>query len=147
MASSYKKIGVSFVLTFFILLSLVLNLVKIVLKPVWRILMGSRVPVVVRTPEDRFNGLEKVGYNFAPNYLRFVETCHHYYFIQECFSIDGGCGVQLPRVHYLDEGLHDGPVIVCLHGEPAWSFLYRKMIPVLVDAGYRVIVPDFIGKY
>ena len=62
------------------------------------------------------------------------------------FSIDGGCGVELPRVHYLDEGPRDGSVILCLHGEPAWSFLYRKMIPHLVSSGYRVIVPDFIGK-
>jgi len=91
--------------------------------------MGSRVPVVVRTPDDRFEGLEKLGYKFEPHYL----------------SIDGGCGVALPRVHYLDEGPRHGPVVLCLHGEPAWSFLYRKMIPVLVDAGYRVIVPDFIG--
>lgn len=91
--------------------------------------MRSRVPVVVRTPEERFAGLDKLGYNFAPNYL----------------SIDGGCGLQLPRVHYLDEGPRDGRVILCLHGEPAWSFLYRTMIPVLVKAGYRVVVPDFIG--
>ena len=62
------------------------------------------------------------------------------------YSIDAGCGVALPRVHYLDEGPQDGPVILCLHGEPSWSFLYRKMIPVLSKAGYRVIVPDFIGK-
>ena len=61
-------------------------------------------------------------------------------------SIDGGCGIEFPRVHYIDEGPRDGPVILCLHGEPAWSFLYRKMIPQLVSSGYRVIVPDFIGK-
>jgi len=91
--------------------------------------MGSRVPVVVRTPEDRFEGLHRLGYSFEPYYL----------------SIDGGCGIKLPRVHYLDEGPRHGPVILCLHGEPAWSFLYRKMIPGLVGAGYRVIVPDFIG--
>jgi len=91
--------------------------------------MGSRVPVVVKTPEDRFEGLHRLGYNFEPYYL----------------SIDGGCGIKLPRVHYLDEGPRHGRVILCLHGEPAWSFLYRKMIPGLVGAGYRVIVPDFIG--
>ena len=62
------------------------------------------------------------------------------------YSIDAGCGAALPRVHYLDEGARDGPVVLCLHGEPSWSFLYRKMIPVLTRAGYRVIVPDFIGK-
>ena len=60
-------------------------------------------------------------------------------------SIDAGCGVLLPRVHYLDEGPRDGNVVLCLHGEPSWSFLYRKMVPLLTGAGYRVIVPDFIG--
>ena len=60
-------------------------------------------------------------------------------------SIDAGCGVKLPRVHYVDEGPRGGRVILCLHGEPSWSFLYRKMVPILTEAGYRVIVPDFIG--
>ena len=59
--------------------------------------------------------------------------------------MQAGCGVTLPRVHYVDEGPKDGPVVLCLHGEPAWSFLYRKMVPPLVAAGYRVVVPDFIG--
>ena len=54
--------------------------------------------------------------------------------------------MSLPRVHYLDEGPRDGPAVLCLHGEPSWSFLYRKMVPVLTRAGYRVIVPDFIGN-
>ena len=62
------------------------------------------------------------------------------------YSIDAGCGLSLPRVHYLDEGPRDGPAVLCLHGEPSWSFLYRKMIPVLTRAGYRVIAPDFIGE-
>ena len=62
-------------------------------------------------------------------------------------SIDAGCGVKLPRVHYLDEGPRDGRVVLCLHGEPSWSFLYRKMVPVLSRKGYRVIVPDFIGQF
>lgn len=48
------------------------------------------------------------------------------------------------RVHYLDEGT--GPrTLLCLHGEPTWAYLYRKMIPPFVAAGYRVIAPDFIG--
>ena len=52
----------------------------------------------------------------------------------------------MPRMHYIDEGPKEGSkTILCLHGEPSWSFLYRKMVPVLVQAGYRVIVPDFIG--
>ena len=60
-------------------------------------------------------------------------------------SIAAGCAVTLPRVHYLDEGPREGRPVLCLHGEPAWSFLYRHMVPVLTRAGYRVIVPDFIG--
>ena len=54
--------------------------------------------------------------------------------------------MKLPRVHYLDEGPREGRVVLCLHGEPSWSFLYRKMVPVLSSHGYRVIVPDFIGQ-
>ena len=46
-------------------------------------------------------------------------------------------------MHYIDEG--EGPVVLLLHGEPSWSFLYRKMIPVLIKAGHRVIAPDLIG--
>lgn len=115
-----------------VLLSLVLiilnwlNLIKQVLQPVFRLLLGSRIPVVVRTPEDRFKDLQAVGYSFSSNYIHLLNG-------------------KLPRVHYLDEGPRDGPVILCLHGEPTWSFLYRNMIPSLVQAGYRVIVPDFIG--
>jgi len=117
------------VLTIALLILVILNIVKIIVKPIWSFLLGPRIPLVVRTPEDCFQGLDKVGYTFAPNYL----------------SIDAGCGVKFPRVHYVDEGPRDGRVILCLHGEPSWSFLYRKMVPILVAAGYRVIVPDFIG--
>lgn len=49
------------------------------------------------------------------------------------------------RLAYIDEGPEDGQVILCMHGEPSWSFLYRKMIPVFVEAGFRVIAPDLIG--
>jgi len=49
------------------------------------------------------------------------------------------------RIHYIDEGLHDAEVILLMHGEPSWSFLYRKMIPILVKAGYRVLAPDLVG--
>ena len=49
------------------------------------------------------------------------------------------------RMHYLDEGPADGDVVLLLHGEPTWSYLYRKMIPVLTEAGLRCIVPDLIG--
>ena len=47
------------------------------------------------------------------------------------------------RLAYIDEG--QGPVVLCMHGEPSWSYLYRKMIPILVEAGYRVLAPDLIG--
>ena len=78
-------------------------------------------PGVLRTPDERFQNLP--GFDFEPHYK----------------EIDGY------RVHYLDEGPSDGEVIVLLHGEPSWSYLYRKMIPVLTEAGYRAIVPDLIG--
>jgi haloalkane dehalogenase len=81
---------------------------------------------VLRTPESRFDNLE--GYPFVPNYV-------------EVTASDTG-----PlRMHYLDEGPAAGPPVVLLHGEPTWSYLYRTMIPPLVDAGYRVLAPDLIG--
>ena len=80
----------------------------------------------IRTPEERFNNLD--DYPFAPNYV----------------GIDDGDGGQL-RMHYLDEGPRSGELILCLHGQPTWSYLYRKMIPILTAAGYRVIAPDLIG--
>jgi len=49
------------------------------------------------------------------------------------------------RVHYVDEGPKEAPPILLMHGEPSWSYLYRKMIPPLVDAGFRPIAPDLIG--
>lgn len=48
-------------------------------------------------------------------------------------------------MHYIDEGPRDAPVFLCLHGEPTWAYLYRKMIPVFLEAGGRVVVPDFFG--
>ena len=76
---------------------------------------------VLRTPDDRFENLE--NYPFKPNYM----------------MIDG------LRIHYLDEGPNDADPIILFHGEPAWSYLFRKMIPVLTEAGYRVVVPDMVG--
>jgi haloalkane dehalogenase len=76
---------------------------------------------VFRTPDERFEGLP--GYGFAPNYAEV-----------------GGL-----RLHYLDEGPRDGRPVVCFHGEPTWAYLYRKMLPPLVAAGYRVISHDFAG--
>ncbi len=75
---------------------------------------------VLRTPDERFTDLP--GFPFAP---RYAETS------------DG------LRMAYVDEG--SGPVVLLLHGEPSWSYLYRTMIPVLVDAGFRVVAPDLIG--
>jgi pimeloyl-ACP methyl ester carboxylesterase len=72
----------------------------------------------IRTPDDRFANLPDFPY--APQYL----------------DINGA------RMHYLDEG--DGQTILCLHGEPTWSFLYRRMIPPLA-ANHRVVAPDFFG--
>ncbi len=80
----------------------------------------------LRTPEECFADLP--GYNFAENYVNVSDT-------------EGG---QL-RMHYLDEGPSEADPILLLHGEPSWSYLYRHMIPVLVAAGHRVVVPDLVG--
>ena len=78
-------------------------------------------PGVLRTPDERFNNI--AGYSFKPNYLTIGDT----------------------RIHYLDEGPRNGEIIFLLHGEPAWSYLFRKVIPTLTEAGYRVIAPDMVG--
>ena len=75
----------------------------------------------LRTPDSRFENLP--GYDFDANYI----------------DVDG------LRMHYVDEGPRDGAIMLLLHGEPSWSYLYRTMIPPLVDAGFRVIAPDLIG--
>ena len=80
----------------------------------------------LRTPDERFVDLPH--YPFEPNYV-------------EVDDQDGGT----LRVHYLDEGPANGPVVLALHGEPSWSYLYRKMIPLLTAAGIRVIAPDLVG--
>ena len=49
------------------------------------------------------------------------------------------------RIAHIDEGPRDAPTVLLMHGEPTWSFLYRKMIPVLLDAGFRVVAPDLVG--
>ncbi|MEM7117588.1 MAG: haloalkane dehalogenase [Chloroflexota bacterium] len=81
---------------------------------------------VLRTPEERFHNLK--DYPFEPNYVEIEHT-------------DGS----KLRFHYLDEGEPNGEVILCLHGQPSWSYLYRKMIPLLTAGGHRVIAPDMIG--
>jgi haloalkane dehalogenase len=79
----------------------------------------------LRTPDARFDGLP--GYPFAPNYR------------------DDLAGFSGLRMHYLDEGASNARVALCLHGQPTWAYLFRKMIPGLVAAGYRVIAPDMFG--
>jgi haloalkane dehalogenase len=74
---------------------------------------------VFRTPDERFEELP--GYHFEPHYAQ----------------LDG------LRLHYLDEG--SGQPVVCFHGEPTWAYLYRKMLPALVDGGQRVVCPDYAG--
>ena len=77
---------------------------------------------ILRTPDARFASLP--GFPFAPRYV----------------ELDGGL-----RMAYVDEGPGAAPTVLCLHGEPSWSYLYRKMIPGLVAAGLRVVAPDLIG--
>lgn len=80
----------------------------------------------LRTPEERFEDLP--DFNFAPNYIA---------------TLPGYEGL---RVHYVDEGdVSAKKTFLCLHGQPTWSYLYRKMIPVFLAAGHRVIVPDLLG--
>ncbi len=80
----------------------------------------------LRTPDDRFENLP--GYDFAPNYIDTLE------------------GYEGLRCHYIDVGPKDAETtFFCLHGQPTWSYLYRKMIPLFVAAGARVVAPDFYG--
>jgi haloalkane dehalogenase len=76
----------------------------------------------LRTPDDRFHSLP--GFPWEPAYV----------------STSDGL-----RVAVLDEGPREAPVILLLHGEPTWSYLYRKMVPVLLAAGFRVVAPDLVG--
>ena len=78
-----------------------------------------------RTPDSNFASL--IDWPYEPRYVQGV-----------------GPDPEL-RMAYVDEGPRDGPVALCLHGEPTWGYLYRKMIPPLVAAGYRVVAPDFFG--
>jgi haloalkane dehalogenase len=76
---------------------------------------------IYRTPERRFKNLN--DYPFSPHYV----------------NIEG------IRIHYVDEGPKEAEPILLMHGEPSWSYLYRKMIPVLVKEGYHVLAPDLVG--
>ena len=75
----------------------------------------------VRTPDHCFDNLP--DYPFPPNYL----------------EVDG------LRMHYVDAGERSAPVVLLLHGEPSWSYLYRYMIPPLANAGFRAVAPDLVG--
>lgn len=81
---------------------------------------------VLRTPDSRFARI--ADFPFEPHYT-VITTAE---------------GAAL-RIHHVDEGPRDGPVVLCLHGQPTWSYLYRKMIPVLTAGGLRVIAPDLPG--
>jgi len=76
---------------------------------------------ILRTPDERFTGLP--GYAFEPHYV----------------EVDG------LRVHYVDEGPASAEPVLMLHGEPSWSYLYRKMIPIITAAGHRAVAPDLVG--
>jgi haloalkane dehalogenase len=82
---------------------------------------------VLRTPDTAFARL--TDYPFAPHYVDIR---------------DAPSGAAL-RVHYIDEGPRDAPVVLMMHGEPSWSYLYRKMIAPVVAAGFRVVAPDLVG--
>ncbi len=80
----------------------------------------------LRTPDDRFADLP--GYPFSAHYA----------------EVDDAEGGTL-RVHYLHEGDSSAPVVLLMHGEPSWSYLYRTMIPVLTDSGLQIVAPDLVG--
>ncbi len=80
----------------------------------------------LRTPDDRFADLP--GYRFAPQYVE---------------NLPGYEGL---RLHYLDEGPRQAKeVFLCLHGQPTWNYLYRKLIPIVTGAGHRAVAPDYFG--
>ena len=81
---------------------------------------------VLRTPDERFANLPDFPYE--PHYT----------------DIADGEGGTL-RIHHVDAGPSDGPIVLCMHGQPTWSYLYRRMIPVLVADGLRVLAPDLVG--
>lgn len=87
---------------------------------------GFIVAEILRTPESRFKNLS--NYNFKPNYMQISDP-----------------NLGDLRMHYLDEGSNFLKIALLLHGQPTWSYLYREMIPILVENGIRVIAPDFIG--
>lgn len=83
---------------------------------------------LLRTPDERFAALP--DFPFAPHYVDVADPTDP---------------TSTIRMHHLDEGPRSGPIVLLMHGEPSWCFLYRSMIPPLVAAGFRVIAPDLIG--
>lgn len=79
----------------------------------------------LRTPDDRFANLP--GWHYTPKY------------------VDDLPGYEGLRMHYVDEGQREGPTFLCIHGEPTWSYLFRKMMPVFTGAGHRAIAVDMFG--
>jgi haloalkane dehalogenase len=89
---------------------------------------------ILRTPDERFAGL--AGYGFEPNYVE----------VPAGGGDPPGEAAETIRIHYVDEGPRRAEeIVLLLHGEPSWSYLYRKMVPRLADAGFRVIAPDLVG--
>ena len=76
---------------------------------------------ILRTPDNRFSNL--LDYPFKPNYIQLGDI----------------------RIHYVDEGESSKEVVLLIHGEPTWSYLYRKMVPIVSESGHRVIAPDLVG--
>jgi len=76
---------------------------------------------ILRTPDEQFNNLP--NFDFAPQYVEIAGL----------------------RIHYLDEGPRVAAPVLMLHGEPSWSYLYRKMIPIITTAGHRAVAPDLAG--
>ncbi|MEE8166966.1 MAG: haloalkane dehalogenase, partial [Myxococcota bacterium] len=81
---------------------------------------------ILRTPDDRFENLP--GYPYAPRYT----------------EVPDGEGETL-RIHHVDEGPRGAATVLCMHGQPSWSYLYRHMIAALGDRGLRVVAPDLVG--
>jgi haloalkane dehalogenase len=81
---------------------------------------------VLRTPDERFANLK--DFPFEPCYT----------------TVKTDDGTEL-RIHHIDEGPKDGPLVLCMHGQPVWSYLYRKVVPYLTAGGCRVIAPDLVG--
>lgn len=81
---------------------------------------------ILRTPDDSFLNLP--DYPFDPNFIKISDS--------------GGGSL---RIHYVDEGPNKSEPVLLMHGEPSWSYLYRKMIPIIIDAGHRAVAPDLVG--